>query len=265
MKSIAKIYTDAIKNHEKVLFGNWNPGHPLKLGDFGIMTGNIFVHQGHLSQIAELSSFNIKSRIDDTTDERTFTGGKGVNFGITAKAEINDSNIPIKSNLKIGFEKEEAVFFNAAECLVEMIENKHELGQAVLKLPRDKWKREFVIVTDLIKAKRTLIAVSQEAGFTIEFEADANISNIDLDKANLNLNFKSQKSAGYHFISEQGTTPLIGLSKIQSKFLFFGNDFKPLKIFNNKAMIEISKDNSFIQTEETEEDLYFGQYTSDLI
>jgi|GEM_PF-1826154 len=64
--------------------------------------------------------------------------------------------------------------------------------------------------------------------YSISFQADAKVPVIDLANGSLDLTLKSQKSSGYKVVTEEGIISLIGLSKIQSSFLWTGEDLKPL-------------------------------------
>jgi len=42
---IARVYSDAVKKNQKVLYSVWEPGFPVKLGDYGVMTGNMTLNR----------------------------------------------------------------------------------------------------------------------------------------------------------------------------------------------------------------------------
>ncbi|RZJ72572.1 hypothetical protein [Flavobacterium sp.] len=266
-KGVARVYTDTVRQNEKVLYGVWYPGTPLKLGDYGRMDGNIFVHLGNLSEFDELKNFEIKVRKDETSDEKLFTSQKGVTYEIKPKVEATVGTVPVNASIDINFGKEEAVFVNAAGCTVDMIENKHILGQKLLEIhkkDKKRWQRNFVLITDCIIAKRGLIAVSTSSDFSLSLEAAADVPQINLASASLGLSVKSQKSSGERFITEQDFVVMIGLCKIQSNFLAFGNSFKPLAGRFNAISNEVYKDANFISTEASEDELVFRQYTNNL-
>lgn len=266
-KSVAKVYTDAVKQNQKVFYGVWEPGFPIKLGDYGVMRGNIFTQLGNISEFEELNDFQIKYRKDETKDEKFFTSQQGVNFELKPKANGTIEGVKINASLEVTFSKENCIFFNGAECLFEIIENKYELGQRLLqihKINKNRWKREFVVVTDRVVTKRALILISTSSDFSITLEADANVPVIDLAKASLGLKIKNQRSSGYKVITEEGIIPLIGLSKIKPSFLFFGDDFNPMTKKYTMQMTDVLINDEKIQTEFDEEELHFGQFTDDL-
>ena len=265
--SIAKVYTNAVKKHQKVFYGVWEPGYPIHLGDYGVMTGNIFTLLGNISEFKELNDFKLKFRKDDTKDEKFFISQKGVQFELKPQASGKIEGVKANASIQIKFSKENCVFFNGAECVFEMIENKYELGQKLLEIyknSKNKWRREFVVVTDRVITKRALILVSTSSDFSITLEADANIPVIDLAKASLGLKVSKQNSSGYKVITEEGIIPLIGLSKIKSSFLFFDDDFKPMTKSYTSEMTEAIMNHESIRTENSIEELQFSQYVEDL-
>ncbi|WP_397362007.1 hypothetical protein [Olleya sp. R77988] len=264
--SIAKVYSNTVKKNQKVLYGVWEPGFPVQLGDYGIMKGNIFTQLGNISEFEELKHFKIKIRKDDTKDEKFFTSKKGVEFELKPKAESAINGININASIEVKFSKENAVFFNGAECVFELIENKYQLGQELLKIhkkSKDKWKKEFVVVTDRVITKRALILISTSSDFSIKLEADANVPVIDLAKASLGLKMIKQKSTGYKVVTEEGIIPLIGLSKIKRPFLFFDKEFKPMVKAYTTEMEDAIIDYK-IKPELYDENLQFLQFTDDL-
>ena len=264
-KSIAKVYTNAVKKNQKVLFGVWEPGSPVQLGDYGVMTGNIFTQRGNISELEELKDFKIKFRKDDTKDEKFFTSEQGVQFELKPRVSGTIEGVKANASIEVKFSNKNCVFFNGAECVFEMIENKYELGQKLLQIHKnsnDKWRREFVVVTDRVITKRALILVSTSPDFSITLEADAAIPVIDLANASLGLKVSKQNSSGYKVITEEGIIPLIGLSKIKPSFLYFSKDLSKTKKYTTE-MSEVIMNLETIQTEFSDDELNFVQYVGD--
>lgn len=265
--SIARVYCNAVRKNQKVLYGVWEPGFPVQLGDFGVMKGNIFVHMGNISQFKELKSFKIKYRKDDTRDEKTFMTDSGIELTFTPKAGGTTHGVKANASLEIKFSKENSVFFNGAECMFEMIENKYELGQKIIEMYKNSkgsWKREFVLVTDRVVTRRALILISRSNNFSATFYADAKIPNINLAKAELGLHYNKINSGGYHVNTEEGIVPLIGISKIKPQFMMWGEKFNPLTKSYTTEMTEAVFEQDVDWADINDEELYFTQYTDDL-
>lgn len=261
-KPLAKVYANAVKKNQKILYGVWEPGFPVQLGDYGVMKGNIFTQLGNISEFEELKNFKLKIRKDETKDEKFFTSQKGVQFTLTPKGEVPIEGVELKASIEVKFSKKNCVFFNAAECTFESIENKYQLGQELLKLGNGRWKKKFVVVTDRVIAKRALVLISTSSDFSIKLDAKADIDEIDLASASLGFTLNNQKSSGYKVITEEGIIPLIGLSKIKSPFLFFGNKFKASHKEHTAEMTSAIIDNELEETDNKE--LQFSQLTDDL-
>ncbi len=254
--SVAKAYANTVRKNQKVLYAVWEPGLPVELGDYGTMNGNIFVPLGNIREIEALKDFKITTRKDTTQDEKTFTSQRGVEYKLIPKASASVQGIPVKASIEFNFSEENAVFFNAAGCVFEMIENKHQLGQKIKEIyepDRSIWKKDFVLVTSVVHAKRALILVSTSSDFAIGFEAAGEVPAIDLASASLNLNLKFQKSSGYKVNAEEGLIPLIGLGKIQRKTIFHKEDFGALSDSVKSAA----------SSKEKEYEMVFDDYTAD--
>src|SRR5262249_26921849 len=133
-----------------------------------------------------------------------------------------------KATLEIGFSSEDAVFFNAAGCVFHSVAKKMALGKELMKrYAAGEWKREWVIITDIIKAGATTIVVSGGSNASIVLEATGDVNQIDLANADLGLAVKSSTNVGYQTVSAKGLVPLFGLCKIQRKFIIW-KDFTPL-------------------------------------
>jgi hypothetical protein len=256
MSSIVEIYTEAVRDNLRPLFANWEPGTPLELGDYGLLNDDCFIHIGNIKDLG--IKFNIRK--DETKDNKSFAskGSTDIKFGVKGSVNI-DGTVNTKATLELAFSSEESVFFNAAECYFQMIEDKAAIGKSIMNLYKTKdWDRSWAIVTDIVQAGATTIAISGGKSSSIIFEAVGDVNRIDLADASIGMNITSQKNIGYVIEAKSGLIPLIGLSKIQSTFLWFGDDFKPLSLTMNQSMLSTMRNSSKILTEESD-DLYFGQ------
>src|SRR3989339_604851 len=232
MSSIVEIYTEAVRENFRPLFANWEPGRRIK--------------------------FDIRE--DNTKDKKSFASKGSTEIKLGVKGSVNiEGTVNAKATLELGFSNEEAVFFNAADCFFQMIKDKAAIGNAIMKLYKaNDWERKWAIVTDIVKAGATTIAISGGKTSSIIFEAAGDVDRIDLADASIGMKITSQKNIGYVVEAKVGLIPLIGLSKIQSTFLWFGDDYQPLSLTMNHSMLSTMRNSTQIQTEELD-DLYFGQ------
>ncbi len=259
MSSIVKIYTDEVYDNLKPLYAQWEPGKPVQLGDFGILRDRTFIQLGNIQQDLGLT---FTKRSDNTKDHKFFASQGSVDLKFNAKGSVPVSGLlSANASLEIAFSNKKAVFFSAADCEYVMIEDKVGLGKQIMtQYEKRKWEREWVVVSDLIKAGATTIAVSGGQSASIVLEAGGDVERISLADASLGLTVKTASNIAYQVIAEKGLIPLLGLCKIQSSFLWFNEQFRPLiSWFGDFRTVETLENSPLVQTEESKEALYFGQ------
>ncbi len=117
-------------------------------------------------------------------------------------------------------------------------------------------------MTDLVTASATTLAVSGGGMASIVFEAQgqAQVGPIDLADATLGLTIKSANNVGYQVASNAKQIILLGLCKIQSRFLWWDDVFQPLsRGLSHISLYTAIEDSEKVNTEESKEALYFGQ------
>ena len=112
----------------------------------------------------------------------------------------------------------------------------------------------------MVTAGATTIAVSGGRTASVVFEAKGDVERIDLADAYVGLKVANQKNVGYLVEAEKGLIPLLGLSKIQSSFLWFNEQYKPLSVRYSERALSSMRNSPKIRTEETAADLQFGQF-----
>jgi hypothetical protein len=257
MSTIVKIYTEAVRENLKPLFANWDPSKPVDLGDYGVLVDDVLINIGNIRDIG--INFDVKE--DTTPDRKSFSSEGSTEVKLNTKGAANISgSINAKATLEINFGSKDAVFFNAAECKYSMIRDKAAIEKEVMKFYKaQKWERNWAVVTDIVQAGATTIAISGANNASVIFEASGDVEKINLADASIGLSISNQKNVGYVIDAQKGLTPLIGLSKIQSKFLWFGDKYKPLCTFYSANLLSVIRNSPNIRTEESEDDLYFGQ------
>lgn len=258
MARIEALYTRAIQKNFRPLFANWEPGRDLKLGDYGVLSGKSLIYVGNVADLG----VTFTQRVDPTKDQKSFTSEGSVDITTHAKGEVNAAGVKLaQASVDIAFSAKHAVYFNAAECSYCMIENKAKLGDQIVELFKaGKWQRKWVIVTDLVRAGATTVVISGSSSASISLGAQGDVPHINLANADLELSPKHESNIGYKVISESGMVPLIGLGKIQRKFIFFGHSFEPLRARHVvPETVSTMEDDPDIKTENSHDELYFGQ------
>jgi hypothetical protein len=265
MSSIVDIYSKEVHNNFKPLYANWDPGQPIDLGAYGLLVDEVF------TRIGNVSHWGVKNIVDipqGGTDQLSFSSKGSTSISFNAAGTVNVAGIVnAKPSLKIDFKSENSVFFNAAGCKHHMIDDKNALADSIMALytgGKGKWKREWVVVTDYIEADSATIVVSGGNSSSIELEATADVPRIDLADAKLGLAIKAATNIGYQLVklSDDGSLkPLIGFSRIQSKWFWSSDTFNPLSrtLANATIVKSLETEPSFKTERDPKKDLFFGQ------
>ncbi|MBU4566449.1 MAG: hypothetical protein KMY53_05935 [Desulfarculus sp.] len=259
MASIVDIYAGEVHRNLKPLYANWDPGRQARLGDVGILKDDVFIHVTSLDNLGV--SFN--TRDDPASDHKFFISQNGSKVTSHAKGSLDANGIAfVNAALEVEFTSDKAVMFNAADCSYSMIDDKNKLGQEVMDLYKNKkWKKKWVVITDLITSGSTTLAISGGSTSSIVFQATGNVQQIDLADASLGLSVAKSQQIGYQLVASHGLTPLFGLCKIQSNF-WYGNQFEPMH--KALAMFDASiattlVDSPSTRTKGDEDPVHFGQ------
>lgn len=258
MSAIVSVYTDAVYDNLNPLHANWEPGREAKLGDYGLMRGHAFSCLGNIADLG--IAFAVRN--DGQKDQKFFASKNSVDIAFHAKGSVPVSGtVNAKASVEVTFHDEDTVFFNAAQCEYMMIRDKVALGKAIMdRYHQGQWQREWAVITDLVRAGATTIAVSSGSSGSFVLEATGDVPQIDLADASVGLTLRSSSNVGYRIIADKGITPLIGLCKIQSTFLWWNDDFRPLSLMlGNSELLTALQDDPRVQTEESESAVHFGQ------
>jgi hypothetical protein len=235
MATVTEIYCEDLHDNFQELYATWPPGNPLRLGDFGLIRDHdVFVRQGN---IADKFGITFKPRDDSTGDDYEYTSSDSVTVAFHGKLNGNAGGGTVNAGVDIGFSSKNSVFFVAADCTTTSIEDQVTLGEEIMdRFAHKKWNRDWAIITSVIGAAATTVAVSGAANASISLEAkDSGLPAVNLADASIDLAISAEKNIGLKLVSATGTKPLIGLAQVQPKwhvgpFHGKGNKFGPRSV-----------------------------------
>lgn len=223
MKPVHAAYTQEVYANLKPLHATWEPTQPVQLGDIGLLEGRAF------HQRSNLKSLGI------TFSDRAGGSRPSISFGSSGTTEIRlkpqitapTGVVSQKAQLELSFYSKGSVFFHAVQCETVVISEIEKLQQIILdRFKRGEWNPKMVVVTKLIRANATTIAVAGQSGASLTLEAQGALPTLDLANAELRFQVQSASRINYQLISEAGLVPLISLSKLQRR-LFGPSEFGP--------------------------------------
>lgn len=227
-QNVQGLYRKAVSKNFKSLYANWTPGHERTLGDYGTFEDGIFVLKGNIRD----KGIDFQVRVDQSTENHLFCEGGNYDLKLSGGATAE----PVGSaKALITLQNKHSVFFQALDARTNEIEDKEEVGKQLIAGYQNgtfTWERSWVVITEIVTAGRTVVAVSIESGATFELEAQANVplSQI-MTNAEVDVSFTNTHSVGYH-IDGTAMQLLIGVAKIKG---WFTDHFKSAKAMPDAA------------------------------
>lgn len=214
MSGISDIYTETVNKSLGPYFATWLPDAPIKLGDYGRMEKKKFIVEGNIEDFG----ITLKIRLDESCDDQKFNSGKKTEITVIPKGSVSNGITYVNASLKIDFNDQQGVYFNAVNCKNDLIINTKNVADKIIELYNEKkWDINWVVVTKMIRSESTTILISGNKISNILLEANADVQELNLADPSLKLNINYQKNIGFSCITKVGLIPLIGLSKLQKK------------------------------------------------
>ena len=149
------------------LYAAWPFGIELKIGDYGRLTGDLFVKQGHIHDLisTQLSTdavpaaveFNYSSEGVETFQPRATVAGAG--------AELS---------AKVTFEKTESIYFRSIKLQQEWLKGLHQVAAEIMKSFKEgKWDGQWVFIHSLFRSDGTTLLINRGDNAYIEFQGSS--------------------------------------------------------------------------------------------
>jgi hypothetical protein len=199
----------------------WVPTSNVRIGDVGVLRNY------HYERVRNIKDFGIgfETRVDSATGILHYASADSVTIAVKAASDLPagvPTITPLDARIEVSFNKESAVFFQASDCKTTSIEDQHALEQSLLALyEADEWPEEYVIITELIQAKRATILISSGKSALIEFAVSGNIELGDytLVDADAGIRVDRASSIGTQIVAEGGLTPLFKAKGVKKRLL----------------------------------------------
>jgi hypothetical protein len=218
--SLAESYTREIRTHLK-RFATWEPGIPLRLGDYGELSGSLFVRLGNVAD----TRFGLKyaTREDRTGDLISYASRGGASIEMDAAASADAGPLAhAGAGMRVAFSRENAVVLNAAGVTYRSVKDHAQFADDLLALWLEKtWDVRHAVITELITSASTTVIIASEKSAAISLVATGEVPQVDLADARLKLAVSSERGIGYKAVTQDGMTPMFGLSKVRPRGLFW--------------------------------------------
>lgn len=168
--SFLKTYADEVSKHLDYL-PTWPLDYDVKLGDVGVLDGSVF------KRTATLEAFGITGlavRKGQGTQLLEFSSREGVE--VTWSAATDSGIEGLGGEVEVKFTREGAVFLRVGEHNLDQFESTDTLGREIIqRYESGDWKRDRVVVTEVVKAGSATVLVSGSGSAGARFKLDGSL------------------------------------------------------------------------------------------
>ncbi|MBV8253410.1 MAG: hypothetical protein JO154_12450 [Chitinophaga sp.] len=196
---------------------SWTPDMPIKLGDIGVLDQGLFT----LTTTLEDQGLTFKTRessgllsLDYNSKNTRVTALNG------STGTIPVSGVPMQANVEVKFEGSSGILFQFSNSKHVIISNIDELGDAILeKYDAGFWKKEWVIVTDIIQTDNTSLIISTTSNNTLQLACSLPIAGGSLAVPGAKINVMNESGSSIKILGSTGLVPLFNVKGIRKPFL----------------------------------------------
>lgn len=240
----------------------WTPAVPVKLGDVGVMDGNVFRY------VSELEKFNIPFGIRRGTgsEDLVYTSASGVamNFKAAGSPVVGGSSLLVnKAGATIDFQKGAGVVFVAKDCVTTVIEDQIALkNELARRYNLAQWDATYYVITELKQAASMSAFISESAGGKMEIIAENSLSIGTVNLADLDAGLSVGAFSGINtqVLAGEKLTPLFIAKKLKVGWLR-GTSFETTGISDDMQLHDIEKLPPDVEI--TEENTKFAEFVPD--
>lgn len=215
MKSIPERYTREMHTRYGYL-ACWLPSTPLALGDVGLASEHGFRKVSTLDEMGIAFTRGAKSKIVDLD----YSSADCVAVAADNRLEVAPAGLA--THLSITFDQGGATLFQASDCVQEPMGNLLALQAALREHYRNgTWRREYVVVTEVVRTGPTAILVSEQQGARIDLRVSAGVTGGPLAVAGAlgRYTVTSKSGIAASVLAPEGATPLFQAVQLRRRLV----------------------------------------------
>lgn len=241
MSSVAEVYAYGVLKQLKYYYAQWLPNAKIDLGTVGELENKCFFRP--VSTLAALGiDFSSTRDVLEDPDPTPFNlvSASGVIMETKIAGELSSTLKAIavgKAGIGIEFSKEGAFVVIAKEAYEPRIQNLARLEKDIFQAYQDgRWKRNYVLVSSLVKSPYADIIISQSSQASVELEVGGGIQLPQVELGNVEISFSVKRQSGtiLNMLNSKNVTPIFQLSGLKRKW--FSLDFSHLSGFKGIAL-----------------------------
>ncbi|TAL34964.1 MAG: hypothetical protein EPN98_07870 [Phenylobacterium sp.] len=199
----------------------WLPTIALRLGDVGRLTG------GGYEPLGSLADFGIgfETRTGVAYAELSYVSSNAVTFTAKAAGATPAAGSALAhgdAGIQLSFAEKQAVFFQAAQCKTSEIAPLLVLEQQIVAAAeKGDWKKDYVVVTEVVEAQAATIVISSSGNALIELKAKAGASLAPATMVDLSadLSIAQSRDIGTQLVAQGGLAPLFRARSLHNRLM----------------------------------------------
>jgi hypothetical protein len=221
MSNSAQFYLDRIHNSTGHYRATWfPPDRPIHIGDLVKIND-----EGGLSNWGSLKGLGIEPEVEATPSsanmDLSYRRDVQIQPKLAGKVPLDGILSKAEAGINVKFNKGNEFIFEIAGYTTHVITNVAAIAVKVLELYKSgQWDKELLIVTELITADTATIIISGKGSSSLDLKlsADADIGDVKLTDASLQLKTGSKTGDVSEFISLKGISPLYKVMGLKGWF-----------------------------------------------
>jgi hypothetical protein len=224
----------------------WPPDYDVKLGDVGVLEGSVFKRTDTLET---LGIHDLAVRRGQGTQVLEFSSRKGVE--ITWLVGGESAIKKLGGEVEINFSRDGAVFLRIGKHTLDQFESTDTLGKEIIqRYESGGWKRNRVVVTEVVKAASATVLVSGSGSAGARFKLDASLPGAEaLARGNLTQVVSLTGSFAAKIVGE-GVSPLLRTCGLRGLFRTEFRTGRTAGALSQKKALKFARVDSSDQLEE---------------
>lgn len=207
----------------------WLPGEVLQVGDIGIIKNAKFFRQTNLANMG--IEFELKESDNPTDYEFMSEGDVKVTMKLAGKAPTVPGSVlgVADAGVTVQFNKKNAILFEVKQATQSKIDDIPSIGRQIEQLFEDgDWKKEYVVITELVKGKEGTVLISRSSNLVLDFKAKGEVGagKVKVSDAGVELLTTVSKKQGVVVKNDTGITPLYSIMGIKKGWFDPDGDFQ---------------------------------------
>ena len=190
----------------------WLPGTSVELGDVGVLQGSRFDFVTTLGALEVGFAVQPARAVGDL--EYASAGQVDVEWHGRGNV-LGGTGMGADGAVTVSFKRSHATFFQASRCAVSAMADVAAVERALTGLGKTRWQREWVVVTEVVRARSAAVIVSSRSGGRLDLRLQGGGGGGSLAELASRLRIASEAGIAARVLSASGLSPLFRVCQLR--------------------------------------------------